>query len=181
MAANRAPAAASRPRTIAVLALDDGAPAPAVAQLLARALQGRGSVAELTADRDRSGEAMATALDRAEASSDRVVLTAAVAVPGDEWSDLYLREADLIVAVTQGNPGPAWIDRPAGLKGCELLVTGPGIRADVVAALEPRETRVVREGRISSRELRRWPADSAARHLGSCSPAAALGASPTSG
>ena len=71
LAASRTPvAAATPPRTIAVVGLDPGAPVAEVAEGLAGALAGYGSVARLS-----SGEL--AAIDRAERDSDRVVLRGA--------------------------------------------------------------------------------------------------------
>jgi NTE family protein len=141
---------APRPRTFAVVALDDGAPAAAVADLLVRALERYGAVGRLVADDHVGGEAMRMALDRAESASDRVVL-AGTAEPGDEWTAFCLREADLVIAVSRGEARPDWLARPAALRGCELLVAGSPLADATVWGLAPREVQVL----TGEAELRR--------------------------
>jgi predicted acylesterase/phospholipase RssA/CRP-like cAMP-binding protein len=138
LAASRTPlTAATPPGTIAVVGLDAGAPGAEVADGLAGALALHGSVAQL----DAGG--LGT-VDQAERDADRVLLRGASS-PGDEWTDLCVREADLVVAVTSGRPDPAWLAHATSLRGCELLVLGPGISGDALAALAPREVQVVAE------------------------------------
>ncbi len=144
LAASRAPAGATAPpTTIAVVPLDAASPAREVADLLVMELGAHGSVAELTPRADRSRADTLAALDRAEASADRVAMVAEASFPGEEWTDLCLREADLIVAVSGGTPDGAWRDHPA-LRGCELLTLANGRPAAVPAGFAPRETQVLR-------------------------------------
>jgi predicted acylesterase/phospholipase RssA/CRP-like cAMP-binding protein len=136
LAASRMPVvAATPPRTIAIVGLDDGAPAAEVAEQLADALAAHGSVARL-----RAGE-LAT-IDRAERDTNRVVLRCDAA-PDGEWTELCVREAHLVVAVSTGTPSAAWRERATALEGCELLILGPAVADDVVEALQPREVQVI--------------------------------------
>lgn len=136
LAASRTPVvAATPPRTIAVVGLDDGAPAAEVAELLANALSAHGSVASLSA-----GE-LAT-IDQAERDANRVVLRCEAA-PDGEWTELCVREAHLVVAVSTGAPAPVWLERATALQGCELLILGPSVADTVLESLQPREVQVV--------------------------------------
>jgi NTE family protein len=153
LAASRTPtAAAVPPRTIAVVGLDAAAPLAEVAEGLASALANHGSVARL------SGGELAT-IDQAERDTDRVVLHGGAA-PGDEWTELCVREADLVVAVSAGAPDAAWRERAAALQGCELVVLGPAVTDGVIEAFGPREVQVIAEA------ARRRPAlEATARRL----------------
>ncbi len=82
--------AAAAPRVIAVVALDEGAPVAALADLLHRGLTASGSLRVARID-----DAEPEALERAEAEHDRVLL---VAGPDGAWHDACLRQA--------GPPGP---------------------------------------------------------------------------
>jgi len=137
LAASRTPiVAATPPRTIAVLALDAEVATADVADGLSRALETHGSVAEL-----HSGT-LAT-LDQAERDADRVVLLGNTGFAEEEWQELCIAEADLVLAVTSGTPEPKWLGRATELHGCELLVLGKGVADPVIAALRPRELQVV--------------------------------------
>ncbi len=136
LAASRMPVvAATPPRTIAVVGLDEAAPATEVAELLADALAEHGSVARLSA-----GE-LAT-IDRAERDANRVVLRCESA-PDGEWTELCVREAHLVVAVSTGAIAAAWRERATALQGCELLILGRAVSDDVLEALQPREAQVI--------------------------------------
>jgi NTE family protein len=143
LAASRAPVTAPPlPTTLAVVALDPGAPAAETAERLAAALGRHGSVAVLGADGDADRAAQFARLEQAEADAERVLLEA-TAAPGDAWTDFCLGEADLVIAVTSGRPSHLWLARAAALAGCELLVRGPGIDTATVDALAPREVQVL--------------------------------------
>lgn len=136
LAASRMPVfAAAPPRTVAVVGMDDGAPVAEVAEALADALAGHESIARL-----RAGD-LAT-IDRAERGFDRVLMCCS-SVPHDEWTDLCVREAHLVLAVTSGAIGPAWAGRTHSLQGCELLVLGPAVSATTLQELQPRQVQVV--------------------------------------
>jgi predicted acylesterase/phospholipase RssA len=136
LAASRMPVvAATPPRTIAVVALDDAAPAAEVARRLADGLTAHGSVAHL-----RAGEL--STIDQAERDVERVVMQCA-GPPGDRWTELGVAEAHVVVAVSSGAPAALWREHMAALQGCELLVFGRAIPGGLFAALDPREAQVV--------------------------------------
>ncbi len=159
LAASRTPvAAATPPRTIAVVGLDAAAPATATGEALATALGAHGSVASL-----RGGEL--PAIDRAEQDSERVVLVGAAGA-ADGWTELCVREADLVVAVTSGALDPDWLTRTTALQGCELLVLGPRVEAGVLDALRPREVQVIAEEARRSAAIEATARRLAGRSLG---------------
>jgi NTE family protein len=156
-------AAGSPPRAVAVIALDAGAPSDEVARLLARALPQYGKAAELRSDPGRSPADYRALLDRAAASHDRVVLAGGGAARGESWTDFCRQEADIVVAVTRGVPDRTWIESPAPLDGCELVVAGgAGIAEEIVEVIAPREVQVLR----STTELERGLAITARRLSG---------------
>jgi NTE family protein len=159
LAASRTPiTAAVPPRTIAVVGLDPAAPAADVAEGLADALTSHGSVASLSA-----GEL--STIDQAERDADRVVLRGGNA-PGEQWTALCVAEADLVVAVTTGVPGAAWLERATAFEGCELLVFGPAVASDTLDELLPREVQVVAEPARRPEALRATARRLAGRSLG---------------
>jgi NTE family protein len=136
LAASRMPVvAATPPRTIAVVGLDEAAPAAEVAEQLADALGAHGSVARLS-------EGELTTIDRAEREANRVVMRCEAA-PDGEWTELCVREAHLVVAVSTGAPQAAWRERARTLQGCELLILGPAVSDAVLEELQPREVQVI--------------------------------------
>lgn len=143
LAVSRAPVnAAARPRTISVVALDDGARAREIATQLSTSLAGHGSVTLLSERDDDADGDWGPLLDRLERDHDRVVLVGTGGA-ADPWTRFCLHDADRVVAVTSGAPAPAWLQRAAVLAGCELVVTGPRVEPAVIAALQPREVQVV--------------------------------------
>lgn len=144
LAASRTPVVSTTPpQTVAVVGLDPGAPWEHVAELLAGALGDHGSVARLSPERGTSRAEITALLDSAERTEDRVVLVGAATEPGDPWTDFCLGEAELVVAVTSGSPARGWLERPAALLGCELLVTAATAGAAVIEALAPREAHAI--------------------------------------
>ena len=136
LAATRLPVAApTLPQAIAVVALDAGAPSAEVAEWLADALSVHGSVVSLS-----TGEL--ASIDRAERDADRVVLHCHDAPPA-EWTELCLREADLVVAVSSGAAPETWQQRATALRGCELLIIGAPVAGGLVDSLQAREVQVV--------------------------------------
>lgn len=147
LAETRAPAGSSGPpRTIAGLALDDGAPIDDAAAMLVDHLAKYGSVAQLDKRPPGSEGELLAALERAEQDSDRVVLVGDATAPGDEWTDFCLREADTIFALTRGQPNRPWIEHPEALLGCELVVLGPSAPPQLLAGLRPQEVQVIPDG-----------------------------------
>ena len=136
LAASRAPVvAATPPRTIAVVGLDPAVPTNQVADTLADAALTYGSVARL------AGGGLPT-IDQAERDAERVVLLGGND-PADQWAELCVREADLVVAVTTGVPDAEWLRRASALQGCELLILGPSVTDTTLGRLQPREVQVV--------------------------------------
>jgi NTE family protein len=145
LAVSRSPvAAALPPRTIAVVRLDAGAPGPEAVERLAAGLEAAGDLGRLDpppAAESPGDAAMMEAIERAERDSERVLLVAGEV--GDPWTELCLREADLVVALTSGSPAPEWASRSAVLQGCELLVAGGRAPDALVSSLLPRGTQAV--------------------------------------
>ena len=136
LAASRASVvAATPPKTIAVVGLDAAAPAIEVAETLADAASAYGSVARLAGG-------LLPSIDQAERDAERVVLHGGND-PADQWAELCVREADLVVAVTTGVPDTEWLRRATALQGCELLILGPSVTEDTLRRLQPREAQVV--------------------------------------
>ena len=136
----RAPAREMPPTTIAVVGLHRGAPADDVADRLAGTLADHGTLAHLRDDPERSPAEYLGVLDRAEHAHERVLLVGGNRAGADEtWTEFCLRESDLVLAVTEGAPDPAWLARHATLRGCELIVVGREIGDRVSQTLAPRE------------------------------------------
>jgi predicted acylesterase/phospholipase RssA len=144
VAANRAPAGApTPPSTIAVVGLDAGAPAARIGAELTVALAAYRPADELKPDRDRNETEFRQLLKGAEARHDHVVLTTDASGAEDPWASFCLREADVVVAITTGSPSPAWLERAAVLRDCELIVIDAPLSAELEAAVAPREVQVV--------------------------------------
>jgi predicted acylesterase/phospholipase RssA len=147
LAVSRTPAvSAGPPQTIAALPLDDGAPVIEAADLMRDSLGQHGTVAKLTAEPGHDRAEMISRLERAESENDRVVLVCESATPGEAWTDLCVREADSVFALSRGTPSRAWLDHPDALAGCELVVLAPAVAPEVLSALQPREVQVLPEG-----------------------------------
>ncbi len=174
----RAPARAMPPSTIAVVGLHTGAPAGAVADRLAAALAGHGTLGRLQDDPSRPPADYLSVLDRAEHAHERILLVGGTG--DDAWTDFCLRESDLVLAVTEGEPDPAWLRRHATLRGCELLVVG--WRSATVPSRRSRRARctsATARTRCGPRS-RCSPGASAGGRSGSCCPVGVRGRSPTS-
>ena len=147
LAVSRTPAVTSGPPgTIAALPLDEGAPVGEAAEMLVEALGRHGSVAKLAFEPGLDAHEMVSRLEHAETENDRVILLGDSPRPGHEWTDLCVREADAVFALSRGDPSREWLDHPEALKGCELVVLADRVRADVLDALEPREVQVLPDG-----------------------------------
>jgi NTE family protein len=114
----------TRPRVIAVVAADPGAPVRKVSASIVRGLGGYLRVVD-------PGVVGASGLDRAESTHDRVVLTAPYDEP--EWRDFCVRSADRVVVVARASEPPA--ARLVGLgQDCDLVITAPTLgRAELLA------------------------------------------------
>ena len=131
------------PGTIAVIALDPGAPAARIGAGLTSAIAAAGSVEELRPDADRDPSEFRDLLKRTEAGRQHVVLTADSDAVDDPWTSFCLREADVVVAVTTGSPNPGWLQRRRILEGCELMILDAPLDAELLA-VAPREVQVIR-------------------------------------
>ncbi len=147
LAASRTPAVAPKPPSrIATLPLDQGAPVSEAADLMVGELRRHGSVVLLGSEPGRDSSEMFSRLERAESENDRVVLVGDSAIPGDEWTDFCVREADSLFALSRGTPSREWLDHPEALAGCELVVLANAVTDEVLEALRPREVQVLPEG-----------------------------------
>jgi predicted acylesterase/phospholipase RssA/CRP-like cAMP-binding protein len=135
LAGSRAPLDNAPPRTIAVVGLDGAAPVAALSEGLADALTRFGSVARLS-------EGDLATIDQAERTADRLVLKGG-AVPHDRWTEMCVREADLVVALSTGAVDRVWLARAMALQGCELLVLASNVLPETLQALRPREVQVI--------------------------------------
>jgi EmrB/QacA subfamily drug resistance transporter len=113
--------AASVPATIAVVGA--GMPAGLASRPLARALEQVARLAEVHASDVASGDA-AGELDRAERTSDHVLLVADPVVDGPEWTDFCVRQADRVVLVGGPTPPSGPLPVPAAARLELLLPSG---------------------------------------------------------
>ncbi|MFZ0042729.1 MAG: patatin-like phospholipase family protein [Solirubrobacteraceae bacterium] len=144
LAANRAPETApTAPRTIAVVGLGEGAPVDSVAAGLASMLGRHGSLAQLGPDEDRRAVDYPAVLETAESDEDRVLLIGGSPDPDDKWTNFCISEADVVLALTRGDPHPAWLRNAAKLRGCELLAFDSPVSEQLLAALVPRDVSVM--------------------------------------
>jgi predicted acylesterase/phospholipase RssA/CRP-like cAMP-binding protein len=118
--------AASVPATIAVVGA--GMPAGIASRPLARALGQVARLAEVHASDVVSGDA-AGELDRAERTSDHVLLVADPVVDGAEWTDFCVRQADRVVLVGGPTPPSEPLPVPAAERLELLLPSGADGRA----------------------------------------------------
>lgn len=126
------------PRTLAVVGLDRAARSNEVAERLTEALARHGSVAVLR-------EGSLSAIDQAVRDAERVVLRGGNE-PGEAWTDLCLREGDLVLAVSStGRPDSRWAAEAHVLRGCELLVLGAPLADGVHEMIQPREVQAIAE------------------------------------
>lgn len=137
LAEHRSPVSQRQPpRRIAIIALDAEVSSDDVAAGLASELARAGGTTVL-----RSGEFPAdadhtAAVERAEARSRWVVLSAGTG-PGDQWTDTCLAEADRVIAVSRGRPTHDWIVHAPLLRGCELIILGPSGADALLQTFEP--------------------------------------------
>ena len=109
--------------TIAVIAA--GIPAGLAARGLAAELERLGTLTELRRE-DTRGQRTAQ-LDRAERTSDHVLLVADPITDGRDWTEFAIRQADRVVLAGGATPPP---QLPAAVDGAELLLpTGADVRA----------------------------------------------------
>ena len=63
--------------------------------------------------------------------------------PDEAWTELCVREADIVLAVSTGAPELRWLRRARALRGCELLALGVSVARETIDALAPRQVQVV--------------------------------------
>jgi NTE family protein len=124
------------PRRIAIISLDAGISSDDVAARLAAELAPAGRTSVLHPDQLAADADHTAAVERAEAAS-RWVLLSASAGAGDAWTETCLSEADRVIAVSRGRPTREWIAGAPLLRGCELLILGPTVPEALVETLEP--------------------------------------------
>jgi len=158
LAGSRAPVTTTgRPRTIAVVGLEDEQLAASVAEELATALTGHGTVALLA-------EGEPDAIDQAARCAERVVLRAD-GMSG-EWTELCLAEADFTIAVSGGHAGEKGRALAPKLHGCELLVLGRSPERELVEAVQPSGLQVIVENARRPAALKATARRLAGRSLG---------------
>jgi EmrB/QacA subfamily drug resistance transporter len=170
------PQSRSLPVTIALVALDDGAPVADLASRLEDALAGFGTVERLDGSEAKGAgsdadpvAAYAPLLDRAEAANDQLVLAAGSPFGGDPWTGFCLKQADRILAVGTGGEPPAEAAERLELRGCDLVAwnvtEGSGVLSGWAEALDPGETHAVRS-QSADADLERMARRLAGRSVG---------------
>ncbi len=155
-----APTARPRPATVALVALDDGAPLTALAARILDALNEMLPTARLDGSEvpapslgAEPARVYGPLLDRAEGGHELVLLLANSVSSSDPWTEFCLQQADRILAVSAAPGAPESAlsaARRAALQGCDLVAydVAPGARARWGAALDPIESHVLRGGRL---------------------------------
>jgi NTE family protein len=157
----RAPVSSARPlpTTVAVVSLDGQVGRGPLVQPLSAALSRL--VGSVLLDGSEASEPSAGAdpasaygplLDRAEASSDLVLLDAGSASAGGAWTEFCLQQADRILAVSSGGrPGDAVRTR-GELRGCDLVAhdvkPGSGALTPWTELLSPIESHALRSSEL---------------------------------
>ena len=131
--------------TLAVVPLTEatGAVAPRFAHDLREALAEHGRAALI------AGEAPLETVDAHERDHDHVVLLAGLPSGRDAWTELCLRQADRVLALTSGGPVPNWVYWHPQLRACDLVFVdrGDGVGVgDWTRALTPRRRLRVEDG-----------------------------------
>jgi NTE family protein len=167
------------PATVVLVALDPGAPLPAVRDALEVTLAEQATVACLSGvesvlpeDHGSSG-VFGGALDRVEAENEHVLLSARSPEAGDPWTRFCLRQADRVVCVATGPPA-AWLTAPGGgppvlagkaaVQGCELVLAGTDGTDELLAAW--RDAAAPRSVRLTGPEPGRADLARLARRIG---------------
>jgi len=154
------------PATIALVCLERGL-APELCDRLRGALARHGSVCLLN-DSSAAGESdFGLALDRAERSSERVLLLATDPGGADPWSAFCLRQADRIVVIAGARSPPP--DLTPRLRGCDVVVSDP-VRPQLARmwaeAVDPHALHAVGSGAASGTGVERLARRLAGRSLG---------------
>ena len=137
--------------TVAVVPLtaETGAVAPRFAHDLREALARHGRASLITGEIARAGGTPLEIVDAHERDNDHVVLLAEIPSSRDAWTELCLRQADRVLALTSGGPVPNWVFWHPQLRSCDLVFVdrgdGAGVR-DWTNALVPRRRFRVEDG-----------------------------------
>jgi NTE family protein len=164
------------PVTIALLALDDGVPLPALAAALRDELGAHARAELLDADNapalvpgQDAASAYGSLVDRAEADNDHVLLAADLRRAG-EWCAFCIQQADRIVAIASTEAARLDHSTLGVLAGCDLagfdVPIGSGALAPLAERLAPTECHAVRSGIELDRDLARLARRLAGRSLG---------------
>lgn len=124
------------PRRVAIVALDAGISTGDVAARLAAELAPAGEVAVLRSSEFAPDADHVAAVERAEAVSRWVVLSAGDR-PDDRWTAACLAEADRVIALSRCRPRGEWMAQAPMLRGCELLLIGSLVDDTLLRILEP--------------------------------------------
>ncbi len=154
----RAPASRERPvpATVAVVALDDPAATAELVRRLAPALAELGSCTVLDgSERAPDGAATATygpVLDRAEATSDVVLMLSGPLSAPSAWNDFCLQQSDRILATSTGKGSIGPTAEMPELHGCDLVAcdvpTGSEVLHRAAQQLIPVESHVFRAAEV---------------------------------
>jgi NTE family protein len=137
LAEHRAPITQRQlPRRIAIIALDTDVSSDDLAARLGAELTLAGRASVILPGQIAPAPEYAAAVDRAEAISRWIVLSAGSG-PGDAWTDMCIAEADRVIAVSHGHPTRRWIAGAPLLRGCELLVVGRSVPDALLRAFDP--------------------------------------------
>jgi EmrB/QacA subfamily drug resistance transporter len=134
--------------TFAVVPLtpEAAAIAPRFAHDLRDALAGPGHASLITGAMARAGGAPLEIVDTHERHHDHVVLLAEMPSSRDAWTELCLRQADRVLALTSGGPVPDWVFWHPQLRSCDLVFVdrgdGVGVREWTKALVPKRRLRV---------------------------------------
>ena len=172
-----APTARPRPATVALVALDDGAPLTALGAQMLDALSETlptalldGSEVLAPALGAEPARVYGPLLDRAESGHELVLLLAGSVSSTEPWAEFCLQQADRILAVSAGaavsDAGALGAHR-AALQGCDLVGydVAPGALAGWAATLDPIEAHVLRTGELDQ-DLARLARRLAGRSVG---------------
>jgi EmrB/QacA subfamily drug resistance transporter len=137
--------------TVAVVPLtaETAALAPRFAHDLTAALAGHGRATSITGASALDGGAPLEILDAHERDHDHVVVLAEMPSRRDAWTELCLRQADRVLALTSGGAVPSWVFWHPQLRSCDLVFVdrgdGLGVR-EWTRALVPRRRFRVEDG-----------------------------------
>ena len=117
------------------------------------ALAGHGRAALITGAIARVDGAPLEIVDAHERDHDHVVLLGEMPSGRDAWTELCLRQADRVLALTSGGPVPNWVFWHPQLRSCDLVFVdrGDGTGCATGRALVPRRRFRVEDGPAGAR------------------------------